>query len=138
MVGPRRLVPRHGSGAGESTGDLLAALKDDRWAHSLAVGRKAADAAAIAPALPADVTVAACCATSAMGTWRLAIQVLSCLCLRGTDCTGWGVYGRRMQPPCRVETGYDIHQLVEGYALVIGVEGPVCRGLHHPFRRRRA
>ena len=49
-------------------------------------------------------------------------QVLSCLCLRGTDCTGWGVYGRRMQPPYRVGTGYDIHQLVEGYTLVLGVD----------------
>ena len=44
----------------ESYGDLLAALKDDRRAHSLAAGRKAeAAAAGIAPALRADVTVAA-------------------------------------------------------------------------------
>jgi HD superfamily phosphohydrolase YqeK len=44
----------------ESYGDLLAALTDDRRAHSLAVGRKAAAAAAgIAAALRADLTVAA-------------------------------------------------------------------------------
>ena len=44
----------------ESYGDLLAALKDDRRTHSLAVGRKAEAAAArIAPALRADVAVAA-------------------------------------------------------------------------------
>ena len=44
----------------ESYGDLLAALDDDRRAHSLAVGRKAeAAAAGIAPALRADLTVAA-------------------------------------------------------------------------------
>ena len=44
----------------ESYGDLLAALDDDRRAHSLAVGRKAEIAAAgIAPALRADLTVAA-------------------------------------------------------------------------------
>ena len=44
----------------ESYGDLLAALKDDRRAHSVAVGRKAEDAVAgIAPALRADLTAAA-------------------------------------------------------------------------------
>jgi putative nucleotidyltransferase with HDIG domain len=44
----------------ESYGDLLAALKDDRRAHSLAVGRKAeAAAAGIAPAMRADLTAAA-------------------------------------------------------------------------------
>ena len=44
----------------ESYGDLLAALTDDRRAHSVAVRRKAEAAAArIAPALRADVTVAA-------------------------------------------------------------------------------
>jgi 2-C-methyl-D-erythritol 2,4-cyclodiphosphate synthase len=30
------------------------------------------------------------------------------------------VYGGLVQPPYRVGTGYDIHQLVEGYALVLG------------------
>src|SRR5688572_7935801 len=44
----------------ESYGDLLAALKADRRAHSLAVGRKAEAAApGIRPALRADLTVAA-------------------------------------------------------------------------------
>ena len=44
----------------ESYGDQLAALTDDRRAHSLAVGRKAeAAAAGIAPALRADLTAAA-------------------------------------------------------------------------------
>ena len=44
----------------ESYGDLLAALKDDRRTHSLAVGRKAeAAAAGIAPALRADLAAAA-------------------------------------------------------------------------------
>ena len=44
----------------ESYGDLLAALKDDRRTHSLAVGRKAAAAAVgIAPAWRADLAVAA-------------------------------------------------------------------------------
>ena len=44
----------------ESYGDVLAALKDDRRAHSLAAARKAeAAAVGIAPALRADVTVAA-------------------------------------------------------------------------------
>ena len=44
----------------ESYGDLLAVLTDDRRAHSLALGRKAEAAAArIAPALRADVAVAA-------------------------------------------------------------------------------
>ena len=44
----------------ELYGDLLAALDDDRRAHSLAVGRKAEIAAAgIAPALRGDLTVAA-------------------------------------------------------------------------------
>jgi HD superfamily phosphodiesterase len=44
----------------ESYDDLLAALEEDRRAHSLAVGRKAeAAAAGIAPALRADLTVAA-------------------------------------------------------------------------------
>ncbi len=44
----------------ESYGDLLAVLEEDRRAHSVAVGRKAeAAAAGIAPALRADLTVAA-------------------------------------------------------------------------------
>ena len=44
----------------ESYGDLLAALKNARRAHSLAVGRKAeAAAAGLAPALRADLTAAA-------------------------------------------------------------------------------
>ena len=44
----------------DSFGDLLAPLKDDRRAHSLAVGRKAeAAAAGVRAALRADVTVAA-------------------------------------------------------------------------------
>ena len=43
----------------ESYGDLLAVLKEDRRAHSLAVGRKAEAAAADIPAaLRADVVLA--------------------------------------------------------------------------------
>ena len=36
-----------------------------------------------------------------------------------------GVYGGWVQPPYRIGTGYDIHQLVEGHALVLG-------GVHVP------
>jgi hypothetical protein len=59
-VGPRGYGHRMAVTLVGSYGDLLAALKDDLRAHLLAAGRKAESAAAgIAPALRADLTVAA-------------------------------------------------------------------------------